>query len=198
MYTESGTITNAIGHPPRVDVYIRDQRPASETTPYGDVDYGEGSYVPVSLEWNPNQSGSDDSPKWQADRTNGIAVNGNQIRVTVGNRGSQRAINVQVSVWFCLWPPGAPPNWDSAAWTACNPSPSAAQSVDPGAHITFGPFTFAPPPSRYLVLAEATCPDDRANTDSAPLLPCSLLPTPLLDLVANDNNLGLLVLGQNA
>jgi len=45
------------------------------------------------------------------------------------------------------------------------------------------------------VLAQATCEDDRANTDPASSLPCSQLPTPLIDLVANDNNLGLIVIG---
>jgi len=45
------------------------------------------------------------------------------------------------------------------------------------------------------VLAIATCGDDAANTDTTTSLPCSQLPTALIDLVPNDNNLGLIVVG---
>jgi hypothetical protein len=60
--------------------------------------------------------------------------------------------------------------------------------------VTFGGFALAPAPGRYLVLAQATCADDRANPDPATGYACSVLPTPLPDLVANDNNLGLAVI----
>jgi hypothetical protein len=200
MYNDPGTIINAPGPPPPVDVYITDRRPTTEGTPYGPIAYGPGSYIPVSLDWDPNQiGGGPTTPQWQADPT-AIQVAGSNVTVTVGNRGSQPAANVQVSVWWCAWPAAsAPPQWgDSGApWTACNPQPSAAQNIAPGTQATFGPFAFAPPPAgtRYLVLAQATCPDDRANTDPATLLPCSQMAAPLLDLVANDNNLGLIVVG---
>jgi hypothetical protein len=42
-----------------------------------------------------------------------------------------------------------------------------------------------------LILAAATCPADPANTDAATGLPCSMHETPIVDLVAGDNNLGL-------
>ena len=117
---EPGIIANAPGLPPPVDVYIEDLRPTTETTPYGQIEYGPGSYVPVSLDWDPNQIGSGPTPLWQADPTNGIQVVGVNITVTVGNRGSQAATNVQVSVWWCPWPAGsAPPLWGDAItpWT---------------------------------------------------------------------------------
>jgi hypothetical protein len=201
MYNDPGTITNARGLPPPVDVYIEDRRPTTEATPYGPIEYGPGGYVPVSLDWDPNQIGSGPTtPLWQADPANAIHVVGGNISVSVGNRGSQPAANVQVSVWWCAWSMGSPPpQWGDplTPWTPCNPQPSAGQNIPPGSQVTFGPFAFAPPPAgtRYLVLAQATCPDDKANTDLSTLLPCSLMPAPLLDLVANDNNLGLVVIG---
>jgi hypothetical protein len=199
MYAVAGTITNAPGLPPHVDIYIPDLRPTSDATPYGDIAYGPGSYIPVSLDWDLNQSGSDVPPLWQADQ-NAIVVSGSNISVTVRNRGSQPAVNVQVSVWWCAWPGSTnPPKWNDplVTWTQCSPPTSPGQTVLPDAPPTnFGPYTFVPPlpGTRYLVLAQATCGDDRANTDPASSLPCSQLPTRLIDLVANDNNLGLIVI----
>jgi hypothetical protein len=43
-------------------------------------------------------------------------------------------------------------------------------------------------------MARATCADDRANTDPTTCLPCSRQSTPLIDLIAGDNNLGLRVI----
>ena len=45
----------------------------------------------------------------------------------------------------------------------------------------------------YFVFAAATCDADRANIDPASGQPCATLGAPLVDLVANDNNLGLRV-----
>jgi hypothetical protein len=199
MYTNAGTITTAPGHPPAVDVYIKDLRPTAEVTPYGPIEYGPGSYTPVSLDWDPGQIQTDPTPQWQADPANGIVVAGGNISVMVGNRGSQQAANVQVWVWRCSWPAGAaPPQWGDplAPWMPCNPQPSAGQDIAPGAQTNFGPFAFAPPAGgRYIVLAKATCLDDSANIDPPTMLACSQMPTPLLDLVPNDNNLGLVVIG---
>ena len=212
LYAVAGTITNAPGLPPPVDIYILDRRPLSEVSPYGDIAYGPGSYNPVSLDWDLQQSGSDAPPLWQADQ-NAIVVSGGNISVKVGNRGSQQATNVEVTVWWHAWPSGsgsAPPKWNdtspgSTPWTQCTPSPgSSDQTIDPGAPPVEFDFTFDPPPSgtRYLVLAIATCEDDAANTDvttttttTTTSLPCSQLPTALIDLVPNDNNLGLIVVG---
>jgi hypothetical protein len=200
LYAGAGTITNAPGLPPPVDIYILDRRPLSEVSPYGAIAYGPGSYNPVSLDWDRHQSGSDAPPLWQADQS-AIVVSGGNISVKVGNRGGQQATNVKVTVWWHAWPSGSPPpKWTSpvsTTWTPCTPSTGSGQTIDPGAPPVEFDFTFNPPSSgtRYLVLATATCGDDAANTDPTTLFPCSEQPTELIDLVPNDNNLGLIVVG---
>jgi hypothetical protein len=189
-------LRNAPGLPPPVDIYIRDLRPTVDETPYGDVAYGEGSYVPVSLHCNP----TDPAPLWQADpNAITLAANGD-ISVTVGNRGTQPANNVTVDVWWHAWPAAQPtlPEWD-ASWTQCGSPGNPLQTINPGDSKTFV-FWPAPPQAgnRYLLLARATCADDLANIDAASGLPCSNQPTPLIDLVANDNNLGLRVVARSA
>jgi hypothetical protein len=199
LYTAAGTITNTPGLPPPVDIYILDRRPVSEATPYGDIAYGPGSYNPVSLDWDPGQSGSDVPPLWQADQSATVVAGGN-ISVLVGNRGIQPATNVVVSVWWRAWPANtAPPKWNDSptGWKPCTPSPGPGKTIGAGAPPAKFDFTFNPPPAgtRYLVLAIATCGDDLANTDPTTSLPCSQDPTELIDLVPNDNNLGLIVVG---
>lgn len=199
LYTSAGTITNAPGLPPPVDIYILDRRPLSEVSPYGAIAYGPGNYNPVSLDWDRHQSGSDAPPLWQADQS-AIVVSGGNISVKVGNRGGQQATNVEVSVWWHAWPNSSlPPKWSdtSLGWTQCTPSPGTGKTINPGDQPVEFDFTFNPPSSgtRYLVLAIATCGDDAANTDRTTSLPCSQLPTELIDLVPNDNNLGLIVVG---
>ena len=185
------------GNPPPVDIFIADNRPQADVTPDATIDYGPGNYLPVSLEWNCDQTGGGPVPQWQAPTA--IDVQGNDIRVRVGNRGSQTAADVKVSVWYREWPKDAdPPTWqDGAGWTQCVPAESGRQSIDAGREQTFGPFTHDAPTMRYIVLAQATCDDDLANIDPAAKLPCSVLETSLRDLVAGDNNLALRVLKQN-
>jgi hypothetical protein len=197
LYTPTGVITNAPGLPPPVDVYIADGRPLVDSTPGSGIDYGPGNYLPVSLEWDRNQKGGDLPPAWQA--PSAIDVQGNQIRVKVGNRGSQSAAAVKVSVWYREWPKNTPPpTWQNGAgWTSCSPAVSGGQSIAAGGETTFGPFTHAPPPKRYIVIAMATCTSDPANIDPATGYPCSFLETELIDLVASDNNLALRVLKHN-
>jgi hypothetical protein len=195
LYTPPGTITNAPGSPPPVDIYIADRRPTIDVD-LG-IDYGAGSYNPVSLEWDPNQIQSSVPPLWQADQAAISISNNGKISVVAGNRGTAIATNVTVSVWWHEWLTGAsPPNWDSANWTSCPPSSTAPVSINPRGQATFGPFAAVPLASgkRYILLARASCADDLANIDAATNLPCSQQPTPLVDLVANDNNLGLCVL----
>jgi hypothetical protein len=197
MYTPPGQITNAPGTPPPVDVYIEDQRPTSDTSaPSGAIEYGPGGYNPVSLHWDPGQKQSDDPPRWQAAQPAIIVSGTGEISVVVKNRGTQQATNVGVSVWWHEWPAGPPPDWDTS-WTQCSALGSAVLNVDASGEKTFGTFSAVPLPAgtRYLLLAIATCPDDRANTDPATSFACSNRPTPLSDLVANDNNLGLWVFG---
>ena len=194
LYTPPGTITNAPGSPPPVDIYIADQRPTIDVD-LG-IDYGAGSYNPVSLEWDTTQTQSAVPPLWQADPGAISIANNGKISIVVGNRGTAIATNVTVSVWWHEWPAGSPPNWDSASWTSCPPSSSASLNINPRGQATFGPFAAVPLASskRYILLARASCADDLANIDAATNLPCSQQPTSLVDLVANDNNLGLWVL----
>jgi len=194
LYTPAGTITNAPGSPPPVDVFIADRRPNQDAS--APIDYGPGSYNPISLEWS-NQSKAADPPLWQADPTAITFAGSGKISVNVGNRGTAAAMNVEVGVWWHEWPAGQPlPKWDSTSWTPCAPSSNASLTINPGSQVTFGPFAAVPMVAgkRYVLLAGASCADDRANIDPATNLPCSQQPTPLVDLVANDNNLGLCVL----
>ena len=195
LYTPPGTITNAPGGPPPVDIYIADRRPPIDVD-LG-IDYGAGSYNPVSLEWDVTQTQSSVPPLWQADPAAITIANNGKISVVVGNRGTETATNVTVSVWWHEWPTGgAPPNWDSTIWTPCPPPSSTFLNINPLGQATFGPFAAVPLASgkRYILVARASCADDLANIDAVTNLPCSQQPTPLVDLVANDNNLGLCVL----
>src|SRR6202041_1031464 len=109
------------------------------------IDYGTGSYNPVSLEWGPSQSQAAVPPLWQADPAAIIIAGNGAISVVVGNRGTALATNVTVSVWWQEWPAGgSPPNWDSASWTHCPPSSSAPLNINPNGQATFGPFAAVP------------------------------------------------------
>jgi hypothetical protein len=178
-------IVDMPGKPPAIDVFIDNGRPDSEGS------HPLGGYMPVSLDWHvsPNPS------RWHATDT-AVKITNADVRVTVGNRGSLQATGVVVRVSYIKWVAGQPPPpWDRTKWTAL--APSASQNIPPGTAVQFLPFTGMPTQrGRYLFLAEATCPADPANTDSlTPLLPlsCSINPTPVVDLVAGDNNLGLRV-----
>ena len=65
----------------------------------------------------------------------------------------------------------------------------ARHSAGPPGEGTAFTFTFAPAAGVHMLFAQATCADDRANTDAALSLACAFHDTPLVDLVANDNNL---------
>jgi hypothetical protein len=204
------SFTNAPGYPPPVDIFIESRRPTTDLAS-GTLDYGKGSYVPVSLEWDLHQIEADPPPAWQAWRDSSgtghdaIEVSSTgDIYVWVQNRGRYDAAGVTVRVWWRDWPnsssPPPPPDWNDGYWEELD-STHPVQVVPQGGKVRFGPYTYVNAPAgRHIVLAEATCADDRANTDTAsalplPPLPCSYRPTPLVDLVANDNNLGLRVRG---
>jgi hypothetical protein len=91
----------------------------------------------------------------------------------------------------------APPAWNTPnAWKKLGPQRLKTVPAWPAPAVTFGPYRglSAPAPGHALVVvAVATCPGDRANVDRATLLPCSTEPTPIVDLVAGDNNIGLIV-----
>lgn len=176
-----------------VDIYIRDERPTTDNPVYGRADYGAGSYVPVPLDWP-----ASGAAPWHASAAAGIVfpdANG-LVEVRVGNRGTLAARKVKVRLWSVRWDGNTnPPDWSSSAgvWTehpASGPKVQDIPSGSPGVGFTF---SFAPPAGRYILFAEATCADDRAHTDPALSLACASTDTPLADLVANDNNLGVRV-----
>lgn len=190
MYAaDAKVISNTPGRPPPVDIYIQDRRPSAETTQRCTVEHGPGAYVPVSLDWR--VSGAE-VPEWFALDT-AVEHQGGQIFVTVGNRGRETATGVTVSVSWRAWPAASRlPLWGAGPWHPSGSQPP--QDIPPGETRRFGGFGLRAGTGRRLVLAQATCADDRANTDKETLLPCSLRPTPLVDLVASDNNLGLTVI----
>lgn len=182
-----------IGKPPEVDIYIADARPEQP----GQAPTGSGDYWPVPLDWGATPQ------LWHADDA-GIRVVAGQIVVTVRNRGSKTAKDVGVDLW--LWPtPGSAAEPKSLALSTIvgfihgtlvpGPGGSPLQDVPAGAAVDFA---FNPvgatAGTKYFVLAQATCDEDRSNFDAtvpAEAQPCATLTTPLIDLVANDNNLGL-------
>jgi hypothetical protein len=193
--------------PKDVDIYIEDRRPTAEKTRISFVEHGPGTYVPVSPDWGKYTNAEKlaegvGTPKWFA-TDEAVKLLDGQIFVTVGNRGGKPARNVSVKVWWIEWDKdGPPPVWNRTEWNECaQPTQEPTQDIPPGeTKQEFGPFALRQgndqklDRGRYLVLAEAGCGDDLPNTDPATRLPCSLNPTPLPDLVINDNNLGLAVI----
>lgn len=197
LYARGGEIADRPGEAPPVDIFIADRRPALERARGGDVAHRPGGYVPASLAWPANQRGSAlaDAPAWQA-HEDAVLVRDGEVFVEVGNRGSETARAVRVQVWWRAWPHGDAPAWDGGAgWTRCDAAAVSVADIAAGAPALFGPFAYGPPPGRHLLFVQASCDDDLANADPAGGLPCSRLPTALVDLVANDNNLALRVVG---
>jgi hypothetical protein len=176
-------VIDAPGEPPDVDVYIDNGRPDSQGF------HRRGGYMPVSLDWNVSPA------PWHATGSALQVVNDQVVSVRVRNRGHSPATGVVVQVSFVSWPIAQPdpPAWDRTTWQSLGVSGS--QTVPAGGEVSFGPFDGLPTGAgRYLILAEATCPGDLANTDLGTSLPCSTQPTPIVNLVAGDNNLGLRLL----
>ena len=118
-----GSMQKALGVPPPVDIFIKDLRPTADETPHGKIEYRAGSYIPVSLHWQ--QTASAPAPAWQADPA-AIFIDGNgDISIVVGNRGSQAATGVEVSVWWLTWPGTTPTGMSRFGKTA---TPSASRS----------------------------------------------------------------------
>jgi hypothetical protein len=190
--TDPDEIVNAPGKPRDRDVFIDDGR---DDSPGG---FPRGGYMPVSLDWQPVAS-PPGPPRWHA-AAPAIQVAGDTVSVEVSNRGPSPAPQVRVAVWWAEWSTTQPdpPAWNDGAWHSLGTS--VPQTVAPWpARTAFGPFSAAgidalptlPAGRRLLIVASATSPSDRANTDPFSLLPCALLPTPIVDLVAGDNNIGL-------
>jgi hypothetical protein len=180
--TDPQAVVDAPGEPPDVDVFIDNGRPDSEGG------HPRGGYMPVSLDWH---ALPDNHPLWHA-TGDALNVDGNQVSsVKVWNRGKSTANDVTVRVSYAKWPgaPNDPPAWNTTAWKPL--ALRGPQPVPPQQAVEFGPFPGLPGARPLLILAQATCPGDPANTDAATMLPCSTQSTPIVDLVAGDNNLGL-------
>jgi hypothetical protein len=185
-------VHNAPGDPPGVDLYIDDRRPAS----HGPLP--RGGYVPVSLDWHQWPNPQD----WHAAASaiqvapNPIVPNTYQVTVDVSNRGPRAANNVKVRAWYAVWDGvKALPRWNSAAWQPMGDLGPVIVGPAGQPPTQFGPFALpsvpANPNDRYLIVAEASCVDDPANSRSE--LPCATKPTPLVEMIAGDNNLALRV-----
>ena len=113
----------------------------------------------------------------------------------VENRGSQPATAVTVNMWTIAWStaPTNPPKWDRTTTTWSLLTTPAPQTIPAGAARTFS-FSGVPTGPGRLVLADATSVADRSNIDLATTRPTATKPTPIVDLVAGDNNLGLRLL----
>jgi len=182
--TDPLEIVDAPGLPQPIDIFIENGRPDSEGA------FLRGGYMPVSLDWNPPPNGS----KWLATADALQVVGKKRVFVKVRNRGQSPATGVVVQVWYIKWPSTQqdPPAWDPTVWTKLGAK--GPKTVPAGGEVKFGAFTplpTTPTGDRLLIFAEATCPGDRANSDPATGLPCSTQPTPIVDLVVGDNNLGL-------
>ena len=204
--TDPLAVVDAPGKPPDPDVFIDDLRYHSEGN------FQRGGYMPVSLDWKPVPTPPvpqpppavtphpPTAPLWHA-TADAIRVVGNAVTVVeVSTRGPSSANQVTVQVWWTAWPSSQPnpPAWNDGTWKSLGTS--TPQTVSPWpARTPFGPFSASgaaalptsPSGRRLLILATATCAADRANTDAATGLHCSTMKTPIVDLVAGDNNVGL-------
>ena len=175
-------VVDTPGEPPDIDLYIDNGRPHSEGA------HRRGGYMPVSLDWNASPA------PWHATGS-ALRVVNDRVSVRVRNRGQSPATGVVVQVSYVSWPTTQPdpPLWDRTTWQALGAI--GPKIVPAGGDVDFRPFNgFPTTTGRYLILAEATCPGDLANTDPVTTLPCSTQPTPIVHLVAGDNNLGLRLL----
>lgn len=159
------------GRAPPVDLWIEDRRSVAD-----------GGYGPADLRWGGKRD-------WHAADA-ALKLVGRQLEVTVGNRGELQASSIRVRAWV------APEQGSKLDWTAL--APRAIGRIRAGGRATAKiPLEsgFKLPLPCYL-LAEASCAADRSNLDLDTALPCAAKSPPrsrveTLDLVANDNNLGL-------
>lgn len=196
LYGTGDVTALGLGKPSAVDIYIEDGRPLVERwLGGGSVKHQPGAYVPVALS-APDCEGQDAEaqPEWVSRNGEGITVDANAISVAVGNRGQLAAsgVTVKLSVYEC--DDSGLPNWDAQNTDWREIDSLDAEDVAAETSVTVGPFAWEPEAgTTYLIVAQASCPDDRASIDVAAMLPCSAKPMPLPLLIANDNNISLTV-----
>jgi hypothetical protein len=186
LYANVGpdVVHNAPGLPPNVDVFIDDLRPDSDSI------QPRGGYMPVQLDW----AHPPGEPSWLADPA-ALQIVGSNITVEVRNRGAGVANGVTVRVWYARAPNlNNVPRWTMPQWNEILGGINAGPQNIGAAGGWFGPWTLPNnlPHGQYLVLASASCVDDPSNIETA--LPVATSRTPIVDLVAGDNNIGLRVI----
>ncbi|MEO1493704.1 MAG: hypothetical protein AAFV19_16250 [Pseudomonadota bacterium] len=195
---DPATVLNGPGQAPPVDLYVRNQRPLKVQTTAGPLAYGPGAYVPVSLDWGENA-------RWLMDP---------DAAIVLGNRGSDPAPSITVRAWIGVVS-GTPgdPGWDlgkNITWKAALPDRRIrqidAETVRKVNHLNKVVNELKRSRDSAVLLIEISNPDDRANTDPAAALPAMVadgaaglsdlptIPRQLTDLVACDNNLGLMLI----
>jgi hypothetical protein len=183
------SIWNAPGKPPAVDIFLRDRRTRS-----GDA-HRAGGYLPVSLDGHFPERGQ--PPAWSAAR-DAIRMARDGLHVRVVNRGQHAAQRVSVSVWCKAL--ARQTNLTKLAFSAIGqggwtrvPGPKTPKNVPASTSrgVVFKAFRLPKRTGRYVVLAISSCADDPAITAETTHAPSSRLRTPLVDLVAGDNNIGL-------
>jgi hypothetical protein len=194
---------NAPGLPPEVDIYLRDDRPIDEVNEAGMVRHGPGGYVPVSLDW-------DGDRKWMAAPG---TVDVDNRKLTVGNRGHLASGIVSIRAWIGLTAGNvASDDWqfdEVIEWKQSSGSMDSGQTVGPKGEIELDlpldpASEVAPAGHVKLLLVEVSCDQDKAS--SSPLCATAaaianagpnhvppVIPRQLTDLVANDNNLALVI-----
>jgi hypothetical protein len=167
------------GLPSKVDIYIPGKGPRAT-----------GGYEAVDLAW----SDSTAAP-WHAD-ADSIQINGSgTVKIKVANCGAETAEAVSVQVWV------SPADGTALNWQPLVAIGTAPKNIGGAGGVTTFAFlandsTNSPLKAKHFVFAAATCFGDKANTDPSSAMPCGD-PTAwttqqlLIDLVANDNNLGL-------
>lgn len=184
LYQPSGAPTpvTAPGAPPAVDLYIDDGR-GGQYAPYLE-NFWETTDI-----WNLTAPNPATTP---ADHTTPVLDVPNFCYVRVRNRGTSTASNVVVRAYhnrpstMLMWPG----DWQSMTTAELPATGSPALGVPPGGMVTVGPFEWTPRVEGHeCLLAWVTNADDRANADSATLLPCATGPTPHWRLVPFDNNI---------
>jgi len=171
--TDNPRLTSeALGKPPRVDIFIADRRRC-------DGNSGDGGYAPVPLRC------SDDEP-WHA-HGGSLERQDRQVTVRVGNRGDQPAVRTGVRAWWAR-PSDNNMEWQPmAAPLPCDIAGNGGGSVQ---------FQLELPPEAGIgavwvfVSADASADPSNLAADAEP--PQSQ--PELLELVAHDNNLGLALL----
>lgn len=168
---------NRPGEPEQVDIFIDDGRGGT----YEFTDSWEAA--PAAIQVIPAGSAT---PGPVSDALN-------HVFVTVANRGTGPASGIVVRIWATSSSPDVWNNtgdWQLLTISGAQES-SPAGPVASGGSTVIGPFEWVPVSgARQALIVVATAPGDASLLDSPSSLACAQGPTPVVDLVPFDNNLG--------